>query len=89
MAGGRGSIIGTIPRRAVIGVVNNGIVLLNIEFFWQDVIGGTLPIFAVAIDQPRLRLTRDARSPRLERVDRRGDLAEREVGFRDERRHAG
>jgi ribose transport system permease protein len=43
----------------VIGVVNNGIVLLNIESFWQDVTRGTLLIFAVAVDQLRLRLTRD------------------------------
>ena len=41
----------------VIGVVNNGIVLLNIESFWQDVVRGLLLIIAVAIDQLRLRLT--------------------------------
>ena len=40
----------------VIGVVNNGIVLLNIESFWQDVVRGTLLIVAVAIDQVRIRL---------------------------------
>ena len=59
LAGGRGSITGTILGVLVIGVVNNGIVLLNIESFWQDVTRGTLLIFAVAVDQLRLRLTRD------------------------------
>jgi ribose transport system permease protein len=59
LAGGRGSITGTILGVLVIGVVNNGIVLLNIESFWQDVTRGTLLIFAVGVDQLRLRLTRD------------------------------
>jgi ribose transport system permease protein len=57
LAGGRGSIIGTILGVLVISVVNNGIVLLNIESFWQDVVRGLLLIIAVAIDQLRLRLT--------------------------------
>jgi ribose transport system permease protein len=59
LAGGRGSITGTILGVLVIGVVNNGIVLLNIESFWQDVVRGSLLIFAVGVDQLRLRLTRD------------------------------
>jgi ribose transport system permease protein len=59
LAGGRGSITGTILGVLVIGVVNNGIVLLNIESLWQDVTRGTLLIFAVGVDQLRLRLTRD------------------------------
>ncbi len=41
----------------MIGVVNNGIVLLGIVSFWQDVVRSTLLIVAVAIDQLRLRLT--------------------------------
>jgi ribose transport system permease protein len=57
LAGGRGSIVGTILGVLVISVVNNGIVLLNIESFWQDVVRGLLLIVAVAIDQLRLRLT--------------------------------
>jgi ribose transport system permease protein len=57
LAGGRGSIVGTILGVLVIGVVNNGIVLLGIVSFWQDVVRSTLLIVAVAIDQLRLRLT--------------------------------
>lgn len=59
LAGGRGSIVGTILGVLVIGVVNNGIVLLGIESFWQDVVRGTLLIVAVAVDQLRLRLASD------------------------------
>jgi ribose transport system permease protein len=57
LAGGRGSIVGTTLGVLIIAVVNNGIVLLNIESFWQDVVRGLLLIVAVAIDQLRLRLT--------------------------------
>jgi ribose transport system permease protein len=57
LAGGRGSIVGTTLGVLVIAVVNNGIVLLNIESFWQDVVRGLLLIVAVAIDQLRLRLS--------------------------------
>ena len=57
LAGGRGSIVGTVLGVLIIGVVNNGIVLLNIESFWQDVVRGVLLIVAVGVDQLRLRLT--------------------------------
>jgi ribose transport system permease protein len=55
LAGGRGSIFGTILGVLVISVVNDGITLLNVESFWQDVVRGGLLIVAVAIDQLRLR----------------------------------
>jgi ribose transport system permease protein len=54
LAGGRGSIFGTILGVLVIAVVNDGITLLNVESFWQDVVRGALLIVAVAIDQLRL-----------------------------------
>jgi ribose transport system permease protein len=57
LAGGRGSIVGTILGVLVIAVVNDGITLLNVESFWQDVVRGALLIVAVAIDQLRLRLS--------------------------------
>jgi hypothetical protein len=56
-AGGRGSIFGTILGVLVIAVVNDGITLLNVESFWQDVVRGALLIVAVAIDQLRLRIS--------------------------------
>jgi ribose transport system permease protein len=59
LAGGRGSIIGTILGVLVIGVINNGLVLLNVVSFWQDVVRNLLLIAAVAIDQLRLRLARE------------------------------
>jgi ribose transport system permease protein len=56
LSGGRGSVLGTVLGVLIIGVVNDGIVLLNVESFYQDVVRGLLLIIAVAIDQLRLRL---------------------------------
>ena len=53
--GGRGTISGTILGLLIIGVLNNGLVLLNTNTFWQDVARGTLLIIAVSFDQLRQR----------------------------------
>lgn len=53
--GGRGTISGTILGLLIIGVLNNGLVLLNVNTFWQDVARGTLLIIAVSFDQLRER----------------------------------
>jgi ribose transport system permease protein len=59
LAGGRGTIIGTLFGLLVIATLNNGLTLLNVNSFWQDVARGTLLILAVSFDQLRLRLTRE------------------------------
>lgn len=56
LAGGRGTILGTVLGLLVIGTLNNGLVLLNVSSFWQDVARGVLLILAVSFDQLRLRL---------------------------------
>ena len=56
LAGGRGSIVGTILGVLIIGVINNGLTLLNIISYWQEVIRGLLLVAAVGFDQLRLRL---------------------------------
>ncbi len=56
LTGGRGTMVGTLLAVLVIGVVDDGIVLLGINAFWQGVVTGCLLIIAVAIDQLRLRL---------------------------------
>ena len=50
------SMVGTLLAVLVIGVVDDGIILLGINSFWQGVVTGVLLIIAVAIDQLRLRL---------------------------------
>lgn len=58
LTGGRGSILGTFVGLAIIGVLNNGLVLLNVNSFYQDVARGALLIVAVSFDQVRQRLSR-------------------------------
>jgi len=57
LAGGRGSIFGTVIGLLILGIIDNGLTLLNVESFWQDVVRGGLLIVAVAIDQLRLRVS--------------------------------
>jgi ribose transport system permease protein len=49
--GGRGSIMGTVLGCLIIGVLNNGLVLLEVSPFWQQVIKGMVILVAVALDK--------------------------------------
>ena len=51
LAGGRGSVLGTVLGALIIGVLNNGLVLLNVSPFWQQVIKGLVILLAVVIDK--------------------------------------
>lgn len=51
LAGGRGTIIGTVLGAIIIGVLNNGLVLLNVSPFWQQVVKGIVILLAVIIDK--------------------------------------
>jgi ribose transport system permease protein len=57
LAGGRGTILGTALGLLIIGVLNNGLNLLSVDAFWQQVAQGALLIAAVSFDQLRIRLT--------------------------------
>jgi len=57
LAGGRGTIVGTVLGVLILGTLNNGLVLLNVNSFWQDVARGVLLLAAVGFDQLRLRLS--------------------------------
>lgn len=57
LAGGRGTIAGTVLGLLIIGVLNNGLNLLSVDAFWQQVAQGALLIAAVSFDQVRIRLT--------------------------------
>jgi ribose transport system permease protein len=57
LSGGRGTILGTVIGCLIIGVLNSGLVLLNVSPFWQQVVKGGVILIAVAID--RLRETRE------------------------------
>lgn len=51
MAGGAGTIGGTIIGAFVIGVINDGMTMMGVSEFWQKVIKGIVIILAVVVDQ--------------------------------------
>lgn len=51
LSGGRGSVIGTVVGCLLIGVLNNGLALLDVSAFWQQVIKGFVMLIAVAVDR--------------------------------------
>lgn len=50
LMGGQGSVLGTAVGAALIGVLRNGMVLLDVSAFWQKVVIGVVIIIAVALD---------------------------------------
>jgi len=50
LSGGKGSVVGVIIGAAIMGVLKNSFVLLNISAYWQVVTIGAITIGAVAID---------------------------------------
>jgi ribose/xylose/arabinose/galactoside ABC-type transport system permease subunit len=51
--GGAGSIVGTIIGSLIIAVLTTGLVMLNVQAFWQFIVVGVVVILAVLIDQSR------------------------------------
>jgi len=49
--GGIGTIWGTIVGALIIGVLNNGMDLLNVNAYWQTIVKGSIIVIAVIIDQ--------------------------------------
>jgi ribose transport system permease protein len=57
LSGGRGSMFGTVVAVFIIGVLNNGLNLLSVPSFWQEIVLGGLLLSAVAFDQLRIRIS--------------------------------
>ena len=53
MFGGAGTVIGTVIGALIIAVLTTGLVMLNVDAFWQFIVVGTVVIIAVLIDQSR------------------------------------
>lgn len=51
LSGGKGTILGTVQGALIIGILNNGLVLLNVSPFWQQVIKGFVILLAVIIEK--------------------------------------
>jgi ribose transport system permease protein len=56
LAGGRGSILGTVLGLLIVGVLNNGLILLDVPTFWQRIAQGLMLIVAVSFDSIRAKL---------------------------------
>jgi ribose transport system permease protein len=53
LRGGKGAIPGTILAVLLLGVLQNGLIILNVNSFWQDIAQGFLLVVAVIIQQRR------------------------------------
>lgn len=53
LSGGRGTIIGAIIGSIFMGILRNGLVLLDVSAYWQQVAIGSVIILAVVIDTQR------------------------------------
>nr|WP_254450410.1 ABC transporter permease [Cohnella herbarum] len=49
--GGRGSLLGTIVGVLIIGIINNGLNLMDVSSYWQQIIKGLIIAGAVILDQ--------------------------------------
>ena len=50
LAGGEGSILGSVFGIALLSVISSSLVLLNISVYWQELISGVILLLAVSID---------------------------------------
>ncbi len=55
LSGGRGWIVGTLIGAMIIGVLDNGLNLLNVSSFYQQVVKGIVILIAVLLDRSKAR----------------------------------
>lgn len=55
LSGGIGTIWGTMIGALIIGVLNNGLDLLNVSAYWQTIVKGSIIVIAVIIDERKNR----------------------------------
>lgn len=55
LSGGIGTIWGTMIGALIIGVLNNGLDLLNVSAYWQTIVKGSIIVAAVIIDERKNR----------------------------------
>jgi ribose transport system permease protein len=47
---------GTLLAVLILGTLNNGLTLVNVSSFWQEVTRGSVLLLAVGLDQVRVRM---------------------------------
>jgi ribose/xylose/arabinose/galactoside ABC-type transport system permease subunit len=58
--GGQGGMIGTLIGAMLIGVLNNGLVILNVSPYYQQIVIGAIIVLSVYIDQLAKQRSRGA-----------------------------
>jgi ribose/xylose/arabinose/galactoside ABC-type transport system permease subunit len=53
--GGEGTILGTILGATLLGLITNGLIMLGVSAYWQQVFSGSIIILAVTLDMWRQR----------------------------------
>lgn len=56
LAGGKGSLFGTLVGVLILRILDNGLILMNVSSFYQQVASGVVLLLAVGFDQVRSRL---------------------------------
>ena len=51
LSGGKGRILGTLIGALIIGVLNNGLNIIGVSAFWQQVVKGVVILIAVLLDR--------------------------------------
>lgn len=50
LSGGEGTVFGAVLGVILLGLVNNGLILLNVSVYWQELITGVILLVAVLVD---------------------------------------
>jgi ribose/xylose/arabinose/galactoside ABC-type transport system permease subunit len=53
--GGQGTILGTILGATLLGLITNGLIMMGVSAYWQQVFSGSIIILAVTLDMWRQR----------------------------------
>ena len=48
--GGEGTVLGAVLGVILLNIISNGLILLNVSVYWQDLINGIILIIAVTFD---------------------------------------
>lgn len=55
LAGGKGSVIGTLIGALIVAVLGNGLDMMNILTFWQSILKGIIFVFAIIMNEKVLK----------------------------------
>ena len=51
LMGGAGSVIGTLGGVLIIATIRKGLILMNVQAFWQEIVVGLIILIAVVVNQ--------------------------------------